>query len=235
MSSGSADGFTPTRIVLIRHGESNVTVDRVVGGPRSCTGLSPLGVRQTERLRERLADSGELSHATALYTSEYPRAIETAEIISPSLDLPVERDARFGEHDPGPACDGLSFSEFVTKFGMPDWDGDPHGVTFPEGETLAAFHYRVGAALSEMVATNPGGVLVIVCHGGVVDVAFRFFLRLPQTGGFELHTVNTSLTEFVQTKPGRWRLARYNDSAHLVGLPEKTERQTSGVSAQETG
>ena len=65
---------------------------------------------------------------------------------------------------------------------------------------------------------------MVVCHGGVVDVAFRSLLGLPITGGFELHTVNTSLTELVQTRPGRWRLARYNDAAHLAGLPAETPR-----------
>src|SRR3981081_2005764 len=43
-----------TKIILVRHGESNVTVSQVVGGERTCTGLSELGVRQAERLRDRL-------------------------------------------------------------------------------------------------------------------------------------------------------------------------------------
>ena len=52
---------TPTRLVLIRHGESNTTVARVLGGPRTCSGLSELGRRQAERLRDRIAEAGELS------------------------------------------------------------------------------------------------------------------------------------------------------------------------------
>jgi probable phosphoglycerate mutase len=222
--SGAADEFRPTRVVLVRHGESQVTVKRVIGGPRTCTGLSPLGIEQSGLLRDRLADTGELADASILLSSEYPRAIETAEIFGPSLGLTAQTDARFGEHDPGPVCDGLTFQEFVDRHGMPDWHGDPHAVTFPEGETLATFHHRVGEALSEAVRQHDGGVIVVSCHGGVVDAAFRYLLRLPQTGAFELHTLNTSLTEFVQTKPGRWRLARYNDAAHLAGLMKATPR-----------
>ena len=225
MTAHTGDEFSPARLILIRHGESQVTVRRIIGGPRSCTGLSPLGLQQAERLRDRLAETGELADATVLLASEYPRAIETAEIVAPALGLQRETDARFGEHDPGPVCDGLTFTDFVERFGMPDWNGDPHGETFPEGETLATFHHRVGEGLSDVVRRHQGGVLVIACHGGVVDAAFRYLLRLPQTGGFELHTVNTSLTEFVQTKPGRWRLARYNDAAHLAGLPKETPRE----------
>lgn len=220
-----SDEFTPTRLVLIRHGESLVTVQRVIGGPLTCVGLSDLGREQADRLQARLSETGELADATALYSSEYPRAIETAEILSPALGLPIRRDVRFGEHDPGPECDGLSFPAFVERFGMPEWDGDPHGETFPGGETMATFHHRVGEAISEAVEQYRGGLIVVSCHGGVVDAAFRYLMRLPQVGGFQLHTANTSLTEFVQIKPGRWRLARYNDAAHLAGLPKETPRE----------
>jgi probable phosphoglycerate mutase len=43
---------------------------------------------------------------------------------------------------------------------------------------------------------------------------------LPFTGSFELNTLNTSLTELSLIRPGRWRLLRYNDAAHLEGLAE---------------
>lgn len=215
----------PTRLVLIRHGESQVTVRRVIGGPRTCSGLSDLGRAQAERLRERLANTGELAGAAAVISSEYPRAVETAAIIAPALERAVTRDARFGEHDPGPDCDGMSFEEFVDRHGMPDWTADPHGVTFPGGETVAAFHFRVGEALSAAVAGHAGTTIVVVCHGGVIDAAFRFLLRLPAVGGFDLHTRNTSLTEFVRSRPGRWQLIRYNDAAHLDGLPTGTPRE----------
>jgi probable phosphoglycerate mutase len=49
----------------------------------------------------------------------------------------------------------------------------------------------------------------------------RSFLNLPLTGTFELSTLNTSLTELVRNAP-RWRLIRYNDAAHLEGLPAET-------------
>ncbi len=214
-----------TRVVLVRHGESEVTVRRIIGGPRSCSGLSELGVRQAERLRDRLAESGELE-ATALYSSAYPRARETAEIIAPALGLDVTIEADFGEHDPGPDCDGLSFQDFVDQFGMPDWETDPFGVTFPGGESIAQFHQRVGAAWADVVRVNRGGVIVIACHGGVVDVIMRQVLRSPMTGAFDLHTLNTSLTEFTHSRPDRWQLVRYNDTAHLRGLPRESPRMS---------
>lgn len=213
--------------MLIRHGESNVTVNRVIGGHRTCTGLSELGRRQAERLGERLRTTGELTPAV-LISSNFARAIETAEIISAAVgDGPVEIDPGFGEHDPGPDIDGMTFSDFVERFGQPDWQGDPHFEVFPGGETTAQFHLRVGEALSRAIRSHEGRTVVVSCHGGVVDAAFRHLLRTAPTGGFELQTVNTSITEFRRPSPGTWRLVRYNDAAHLHGLPGETPRVDS--------
>jgi probable phosphoglycerate mutase len=214
--------MTKTRIVLIRHGESNVTVQRVLGGPRTCSGLSDLGKMQAERLRDRLANTQELQ-CDVLYSSGYPRAKETAEIIAPALSsLAINIDARFGEHDPGPECDGLTFAEFVRRHGSPDWGGDPHAEFFPGGETIAQFHQRVYSGLDAILSQHFGKTVVVACHGGVVDAILRRTMRTPQTGAFEVHTKNCSLTEIAEIRAGHWALLRYNDHAHLHGLPVAT-------------
>lgn len=222
-----------TRLVLIRHGESQVTVDRVIGGYRTCSGLSDLGRQQAERLHDRLADTCELDGAL-LISSQFDRAIETAQIIGPAIagaDLQI--DPGFGEHDPGPELDGMSFDAYVEKYGSPNWGGDPHFEVFPGGETIAQFHLRVGSTLSKTLAANPDRMVVVACHGGVVDAVFRQLLRTAPTGSFDLWTTNTSLTEFAPSprrgdavaqavSDTQWRLVRYNDAAHLAGLPAAT-------------
>ncbi|MEL6890442.1 MAG: histidine phosphatase family protein [Actinomycetota bacterium] len=220
----STQGQQPTRLVLVRHGESQVTVDRVIGGHRSCSGLSDLGRRQAIALRERL--EADPIGADVLLSSTYARAIETAEILRPALAevADVPRIAGWGEHDPGPEIDGMSFEAYVDRFGTPDWNGDPDAVLFPGGETTRQFHERVHRAVDQVLADHGGCTVVVSCHGGVVDAVFRRLLELPVTGGFELHTLNTSITEFQQADSGRWRLARYNDAAHLAHLPAATPR-----------
>ena len=210
--------FPRTRVVLVRHGESMATVNRSIGGPRTCAGLSDLGRRQCDRLAARLAETGELTDVV-LYASGFPRARETAERLAPALGgAEIRIDERWGEHDPGPDCDGLTFDEFIERHGTPDWESDPHAETFPGGETIAEMHHRVGQALRDAVADNVGRTILVCCHGGVVNAVMRLALRTPPTGGFELFTANASLTELVLVGPGRWRLERYNDAAHLAGL-----------------
>jgi len=187
--------------------------------------VSDLGHLQADRLRERLATTGELV-ADVLIASNFPRARETAEAIAPAFGSPtIEIDPGFGEHDPGPEIDGMTFEGYVERFGAPDWS-DPDVEVFPGGETIAAFHARVGAALAATVETHRGSSIVIACHGGVIDATFRHLLRTASTGSFELHTLNTSLTEFTSAPSGEWRLKRYNDVAHLHGLPAETPRTT---------
>jgi broad specificity phosphatase PhoE len=207
-----------TRLVLVRHGESRATIERFVGGPRSCTGLTDHGRLQAEALRNRLS-AGHDVEATALFASNFPRALETANIIAPSIgSLPVSVDSGWGEHDPGPDCDGMTYDEFIERFGVPRWDGDPHDVVYPGGETISQFHDRVMEALRRTVRQHEGGTIVIACHAGVIDAVMRNTLHMHQTGKFELHTQNTSLTELLHVQGSKWRLLRYNDSSHLHGL-----------------
>lgn len=210
--------MSSTRLVLVRHGESRATVERFVGGPRSCTGLTDHGRRQAEALRNRLS-AGHDVEATALFASNFPRALETANIIAPAVgSLPVSVDSGWGEHDPGPDCDGMTYDEFIERFGVPRWDGDPHDVVYPGGETISQFHDRVMEALRRTVRKHEGGTIVIACHAGVIDAVMRQTLHMHQTGKFELHTQNTSLTELFHVQGSKWRLVRYNDSSHLNGL-----------------
>ena len=214
--------MSTTRLILIRHGESNTTVARRIGGFRTCSGLSPLGRQQAERLRDRWIRQPECV-PDVLMSSQFPRARETAEIIAPALaSLPVVEDEGWGEHDPGPDCDGISYDAFVEQFGGGWWEGDPFSTSFPGGETIAAFQFRVGQALRRTVETYAGKTVVVVCHGGVVDAVLRFTLKAPGTGNFQIHTLNTSISEFELVEPHLWRLLRLNDTAHLGGLAAAT-------------
>jgi broad specificity phosphatase PhoE len=216
---------TPTRLVLIRHGESRSTVDQVVGGHEGCTGLSDRGRRQAEALASRLQDTGELSDASVLLTSILPRAIETAEIIAPALGgLVAKQDCDLCEIHPGEA-DGLTWEEFRSRYMPAEGPRDPYRVWSPGGESWANFMARVGTTLGEVAKRHAGETVVVVCHGGVIEGAFSAFGNQPLRRPFDVSLENTSITEWrwgdQATIPGRppgevrWKLVRFNDAAHL--------------------
>lgn len=211
-----------TRLIYVRHGESNTTVARTIGGHRTCSGLSALGVQQSERLRDRWIANPEFVPDLVI-ASHFQRARQTADIVLPAFaGLEVVTDDGFGEHDPGPDCDGMTMDDFVDRFGTGAWEDDPFGVTFPGGETLAAFQFRIGTAVRRIVDTQVGKTVVVFCHGGVIDAVLRHALKTVPTSGFMVNTLNTSITELNLAKPNMWSLRRYGDSAHLAGLPAST-------------
>ena len=194
------------------------SVDRSIGGPRTCAGLSELGARQCERLADRLAETGELGDVVPL-RQHYPRAIETAELLAPALGgAEVLVDDALRRARPGPDCDGLTFDEFVERHGMPDWESDPYAVTFPGGETIAELHHRVGQAVRDAVdrprRRHDRRVLprrrrqrrAADGAAGAVDRRLRAV--------HDEHVAHRAAAR----RPGRWRLLRYNDAAHLAGL-----------------
>jgi probable phosphoglycerate mutase len=82
-----------THLYLILHGDFAFGLK---DGRYRDQGLTPLGVRQAERLRDRLATSGEIK-ADVLIASPLPRARQMAEILAPALGLPVVLDAEVEE------------------------------------------------------------------------------------------------------------------------------------------
>jgi 2,3-bisphosphoglycerate-dependent phosphoglycerate mutase len=75
----------------------------------------------------------------------------------------------------------------------------------------------VADGIDALLARHDGKRIVVACHGGVIDAALRHLLDVAMVGSFELHTLNTSVTELVW-RPSLWKLLRYNDAAHLHGL-----------------
>lgn len=216
-----------TRLLLVRHGESVVTVRGVMGGALSCEGLSDLGRLQAQALRDRWAAGGEPA-VDVVVSSTLARAIETAEIVNEHLGLDLHLEEDLEEHRPGSA-DGIPFSELAEQWAEFDFHGRRHDRVAEGAESASEFFFRVGGAFEKILAEHRGKTVFVACHGGVIDVAFRTFLDLPIRGHFDLYTLNTSITELVVddtgAKRGRWRLVRYNDHAHLAGLPAETPRE----------
>lgn len=215
-----------TQLILIRHGEAEANVRRIVGGPRGDTGLTARGAREAERLRDRLAATREIE-AHVLLASSLPRALATAEILAPALGLAPIVDDELSELRPGEA-DGLPLVEAVTRYGMPDFARDPARVVSPGGESWIAFMARVAGALERISHAHEGRTIVAVTHGGFIDGAFVHFLGLPGDRFLpaQFATRHASLTRWQRRTrfdgQDGWCLHAFNDVAHLVDMPARS-------------
>lgn len=206
-----------TNLFLIRHGEAFGNVQPIIAGMKGDKGLTPRGVAQAERLRDRLAQ-GEIA-ADVLIASPLPRARQTAEIIQPALGLPISFDDEVQELMIGEA-DGMTNADAWAKFGTPDFDKHPLRPIAPGGESWGDFTLRASRALTRITAAHEGKTIIIVCHGGIIDCSFVHFFQMPGLvlPPTDFHTRNTSLTNWERVERrarNLWRLNSYNDIAHL--------------------
>ena len=207
------------RLILVRHGEAHAGFHGPIAGPTGCAGLTPLGRRQAEALRDHLATSGRVE-ADVLIASVLPRAIETASIIGPGLGLEIaSRDCDLCEVHTGEA-DGVDWSEYNDRYGSFDMEAEPHRAFAPRGDSWDGFHRRVGGMLDRVAHTYAGRTVVAACHAGVVMASMRLLLGItdPSTSA-HLRPTNTGMTEWEHDPAAdRWLLRSYDETDHLLGL-----------------
>lgn len=210
------------RLILVRHGDAHAGFAGVVSGRTGCAGLTDLGRRQAEALRDHLALTGRV-RADALLASELPRAIETAQIIAPGLGLEsFGQSCDLCEVHTGQA-DGLEWAEYATRYGSFDMEAEPDRVFAPEGESWNSFHVRVGQMLERVASEYVDQTVVAVCHAGVIMASMRVLLGIPHPNAeIQLRPSNTGLTEWEHNDAnGRWTLHSFNEAAHLLSLTGK--------------
>ena len=226
-----------THLYLVRHGEaySNIELDGngTVPGLRGDKGLTPRGRAQAERLRDRLAKTGEIQ-ADALLASTFARARQTAEIIAPTLGLPVIPDDDLQEMRSGDEVDGMTERELLERYTIPNYRETPYARLAPGAENWGEFILRVGTMLNRVAREYADKTVALVTHGGVIDASIIVLFQAPTLipPPFALYTHNTSITEWELEHSGgfhereaaadmaRWRLVRYNDDYHIRDLPD---------------
>jgi probable phosphoglycerate mutase len=221
-ASGTNLSSDLARIVLIRHGESASNAGGWLSGQDSCGGLTPLGVAQAEALRARLSADSSIQ-PDRIMVSTMPRAVHTAEIVADPTGREVEQFADLMERTSGEA-EGLTVAEYTQKYGKAPWT-DWENPLSPGGESGADFTARVTTALDRVVGEAWGKTIWVVCHGGVImATAVRRWAGAAAGGPVTLSSIplaspmNTSLSEWIVDRDDNWKMARYNDHSHLVGL-----------------
>ncbi len=201
---------TGTRIVLLRHGEARCNVDGVVGGHSGCRGLTERGRRQAERLGSHLAD---WLAPGALYCSALPRARETADALPlEQWGLVPQVSHDWCELEPGEA-DGLTWDQVEARYGSSGLE-DPSAPFSPGGESRREFFARVREALLSTSARHPGDVVVVACHGGVIEQAVALALGFDESARLLLRTEHCSWTE-LDVAAGEIRLLSYNERVRV--------------------
>ncbi len=209
-----------TRVLLIRHGQSQGNAERRFGG-HTATPLSELGHRQAEATGLALAREG----VTAIYSSDLPRAVQTAEPLARETGLDVEETDALRERSVG-LMEGLTFEEAAAAHPAEyaallrrDFEHVLAG-----GESYRQLLDRAAAGLDRAVEQHRGGTLALFSHTGTICILALHLmgaLDAPALKPVWLSSSNCGVTRFELRSDGFVRVSAFNDTRHLEGISQK--------------
>ena len=204
-----------TRILAIRHGETAWNVETRLQGHLDIP-LNDTGLLQADRLARALTGRETVD---AIYASDLSRAHTTAQALAHAMGHPVRTHEGLRERHFG-LFQGHTFAEVEAAWPehavqwrkrIPDWT-PPGG-----GESLLRLHERIVDTVNELAAQHTGQQMVLVAHGGVLDVLYRAATRLDLQAPRTWSLTNTAVNRLLWTPEGL-SLVGWGDTSHLDAL-----------------
>lgn len=200
-----------TRIIAVRHGETDWNLATRLQGHVDI-GLNDKGRWQAQRLARALAVREPI---TAIYSSDLQRAFDTARAVAQATQAPLHTAAGLRERSFG-AFEGLTYADIETQH--PEdarrWrQRDPHWAP-PQGESLLALRERVLSTAQAIAAQHLNEQIVLVAHGGVMDMLYRAAagvdLQAPRTWNLG----NAAANRVLWSSEG-FSIVGWSDTSHL--------------------
>lgn len=200
-----------TRIIAVRHGETDWNVETRIQGNLDI-GLNEKGQWQARRLSLALAAREPIA---AIYSSDLLRARDTARAIADATQRPLHLVAGLRERGFG-LFQGKTYAEVEAQH--PEealrWrKRDPEWAP-PQGESLLALRERVLDTARTLAARHLDEQIVLVAHGGVMDMLYRaatgMGLQAPRTWNLG----NAAANRLLWSSEG-FTLVGWSDTSHL--------------------
>jgi 2,3-bisphosphoglycerate-dependent phosphoglycerate mutase len=201
----------PTRVIAVRHGETAWNVDTRIQGQLDI-GLNDTGLWQAGQVGRALEDEP----IAAIYASDLSRAWQTAQAIAGPRGLEVVAETGLRERAFG-HLEGRTFADIDAS--LPEqarlWRSrDPEFAPAGGGESLIAFRERVTGTAHRLASLHPGELVVMVAHGGVMDVLYRAATRQELQAPRTWALANAAINRLLWTPEG-FTLVGWADVSHL--------------------
>lgn len=197
------------KLILIRHGQTDKNLNKSLHAANDTETLNETGRNQVESTAIRLK---ELS-PVRIYSSKEKRAIETAEILSQSLSVPMEKVDGMQERNWG-IFTGKPWEE-VEKVLSPMTLQVRYDYVPEDGESWKSFETRLINAIKRIIEENKGNSVAIVTHGGAIRALMPYLLDVPKEESFKYDPDNASLSVF-EINDGGFKAVMVNDTSHLT-------------------
>ena len=209
----------PTRVCLIRHGETASNAGGRLQGqldvPLNARGRDQALLAATALAEQIGADAHSIA---AMYTSDLSRARETCDCIARAFaTAPVVSTSALRERHLG-ALQGIVRSE-AAAFHPAAWRAlvsrDPHHE-LDGGESIVQFGKRVGDALELIRSAHAGRMVVIVSHAGVIEIVHRIATQANLDKRSDVSLPNASIS-WISHDGAAWKMDTLADTSHLGG------------------
>lgn len=198
-------------LLFIRHGETDWNRQQRFQGQIDVP-LNAAGTAQAQRLAARLA----AEPPALLLSSDLQRAQQTAAPLAAAwqrtpLLVPGLREQSFG------VLEGLDIPTIQRQHPAlwHHWQVQQADFALPGGESTRQFHGRVWQAVQALVSDHAGERLVVVTHGGVLDMLWRSARGEPLDGLRQCAIPNTGINRLRWTD-GRLAIEAWGDASHLA-------------------
>ncbi|MFD1040400.1 histidine phosphatase family protein [Virgibacillus byunsanensis] len=187
-----------TTICLIRHGETEWNAQGKIQG-RTNTSLNTRGIQQAEECRDFVKDST----WDIIITSPLKRAMQTAQIINKSLNVPLIEMEDFKERSFGDA-EGMTLKERMSVY--------PNKV-YPNEEKMGSLNKRVMAGIQKINQQYGQSKVLLVAHGAVIS-SILSNLSEGEIGTGKTKLINACISN-IHFHDDQWQVRDYNQVTHL--------------------
>ena len=194
-----------TRLILIRHGETDWNVENRRQG-RNDRPLNSKGRAQAKLVADYVRATFDIKK---VWSSPLKRCVETATL----LDMPVSTSDVLLEIDYGD-WEGMLESEIDAKYPNRYQNGTV-AIDPPGGEKRSNLPVRARQFLEESRIAEEGGNVVIVGHGSAMSGLLVALFELPDRAMHNFVIDNCSVST-IQMEKGINRLTTLNHTAHLA-------------------
>ncbi|MEV7326779.1 bifunctional RNase H/acid phosphatase [Micromonospora sp. NPDC093244] len=205
--------FTATRLILVRHGETEYTEQRRYSG-RGDVPLSERGRAQVAATATRVAALA--PSVAAVLSSPLSRCTATAAAIAEALgDVPVRTEDDLIECDFG-EWEGRTFAEVRERWAgeMDAWLASPR-VAPPGGESFTQVAERAHRVIAGLVTSYPGETVVVVSHVSPIKLVLRDALAAGDGFLHRLFLDAAGISLVDMWPDGGVAVRTVNDTAHL--------------------
>jgi probable phosphoglycerate mutase len=204
-----------TRFCLVRHGETDWNAARRLQGHTDID-LNARGLAQAKQMAHALKKIN--LQFDVLYTSDLQRAANTAQAIEALFKTSAISNAALRERHLG-ALQGLTTDEAPMR--EPDlWKSHLSrniAENLRDGESIQQFANRIRTALEKIRAQHSGKTILLVSHGGALDMMYRIASNQPLDTE-KLVTVPNASLNWISHDGFTWKVDGWADTSHLEDL-----------------